>query len=44
MTSIKLDHYDQVSLVLLQIIIVVSVFDYFSGKVRTRVLEGAPHV
>ncbi|MFM2481721.1 phosphonate ABC transporter, permease protein PhnE [Celerinatantimonas sp. YJH-8] len=40
MTSIKLDHFDQVSMVLLQIIIVVSVLDYLSGKMRHYLLEG----
>ncbi|MCE0495292.1 phosphonate ABC transporter, permease protein PhnE [Vibrio salinus] len=43
MTSIKLDHFDQVSIVLLQIIIVISVLDYFSGKLRHYLLEGANH-
>lgn len=41
MTSIKLDHFDQVSIVLLQIILVVSVLDYLSGKLRHYILEGA---
>ncbi|MFQ6287747.1 phosphonate ABC transporter, permease protein PhnE [Yersinia enterocolitica] len=40
MTSIKLDHYDQVSMTLLLIIIVVSLLDYTSGKLRKRVVEG----
>ncbi|MFL4555027.1 phosphonate ABC transporter, permease protein PhnE [Yersinia kristensenii] len=40
MTSIKLDRYDQVSMTLLLIIIVVSLLDYTSGKLRKRVLEG----
>ncbi|OVZ84546.1 phosphonate ABC transporter, permease protein PhnE [Yersinia kristensenii] len=40
MTSIKLDRYDQVSMTLLLIIIVVSVLDYTSGKLRKRVVEG----
>ncbi|MFM2483755.1 phosphonate ABC transporter, permease protein PhnE [Celerinatantimonas yamalensis] len=44
MTSIKLDHFDQVSMVLIQIVVVVSVLDYLSGKIRTYVLEGAQHV
>lgn len=43
MTSIKLDHFDQVSMVLLQIILVVSIFDYLSGKVRRYLLEGSQH-
>lgn len=41
MTSIKLDRYDQVSITLLLIIIVVSLLDYTSGKLRKRVVEGA---
>lgn len=41
MTSIKLDRYDQVSMTLLLIIIVVSLLDYASGKLRKRVVEGA---
>lgn len=41
MTSIKLDRYDQVSMTLLLIIIVVSLLDYASGKLRQRVVEGA---
>ncbi|CNH01202.1 putative ABC transport membrane permease [Yersinia aldovae] len=41
MTSIKLDRYDQVSMTLLLIIIVVSLLDYTSGKLRKRVVEGA---
>ncbi|CAM3498723.1 phosphonate ABC transporter, permease protein PhnE [Rouxiella silvae] len=40
MTSIKLDRYDQVSMTLLLIILVVSVMDYASGKLRKRVVEG----
>ncbi len=40
MTSIKLDRYDQVSITLLLIILVVSVMDYASGKLRKRVVEG----
>lgn len=40
MTSIKLDRYDQVSMTLLLIIIVVSLLDYTSGKLRQRVVEG----
>lgn len=40
MTSIKLDRYDQVSITLLLIIIVVSLLDYTSGKLRKRVVEG----
>ncbi|HFF8640323.1 TPA: phosphonate ABC transporter, permease protein PhnE [Yersinia enterocolitica] len=40
MTSIKLDRYDQVSMTLLLIIIVVSLLDYTSGKLRKRVVEG----
>ncbi|EKN4864171.1 phosphonate ABC transporter, permease protein PhnE [Yersinia enterocolitica] len=40
MTSIKLDRYDQVSMTLLLIIIVVSLSDYTSGKLRKRVVEG----
>lgn len=39
-TSIKLDRYDQVSMTLLLIIIVVSLLDYTSGKLRKRVVEG----
>jgi phosphonate transport system permease protein len=41
MTSIKLDHYDQVSIVLLQIVLVVSLFDFLSGKARHYILEGS---
>ncbi|ATM86576.1 TPA: phosphonate ABC transporter, permease protein PhnE [Yersinia enterocolitica] len=41
MTSIKLDRYDQVSMTLLLIIIVVSLLDYASGQLRKRVVEGA---
>lgn len=40
MTSIKLDRYDQVSMTLLLIIIVVSLLDYTSGKLRKRVVDG----
>jgi phosphonate transport system permease protein len=40
MTSIKLDRYDQVSMTLLLIILVVSAMDYLSGKLRKRVAEG----
>ncbi len=40
MTSIKLDRYDQVSMTLLLIILVVSIMDYASGKLRKRVVEG----
>jgi len=40
MTSIKLDRYDQVSITLLMIIIVVSAMDYISGKLRKRIVEG----
>ncbi|EPE4187425.1 phosphonate ABC transporter, permease protein PhnE [Yersinia enterocolitica] len=40
MTSIKLDRYDQMSMTLLLIIIVVSLLDYTSGKLRKRVVEG----
>ena len=40
MTSIKLDRYDQVSMTLLLIILVVSIMDYLSGKLRKRVVEG----
>lgn len=40
MTSIKLDRYDQVSMTLLLIILVVSLLDYASGKLRKRVVEG----
>lgn len=43
MTSIKLDHFDQVSMVLLQIIFVVSLFDFISGKIRSSVLKGIGH-
>lgn len=44
MTSIKLDHFDQVSMVLLQIILVVSILDFLSGKIRTYILQGGQHV
>ncbi|MGQ8773336.1 phosphonate ABC transporter, permease protein PhnE [Serratia sp. NA_112.1] len=40
MTSIKLDRYDQVSMTLLLIILVVSLLDYTSGELRKRVVEG----
>lgn len=38
MTNIKLDRYDQVSMTLLLIIIVVSVLDSLSGHLRKKVL------
>lgn len=41
MTNIKLDRYDQVSMTLLLIIVVVSLLDMFSGRVRRRVVEGS---
>ncbi|MBB1201235.1 phosphonate ABC transporter, permease protein PhnE [Enterobacteriaceae bacterium 89] len=41
MTNIKLDRYDQVSITLLLIVIVVSLLDTLSGRLRQRVLEGA---
>ena len=41
MTNIKLDRYDQVSMTLLLIIVVVSVLDYVSGELRKRVVGGA---
>jgi phosphonate transport system permease protein len=40
MTNIKLDRYDQVSMTLLLIVIVVSILDTLSGRLRQRVLEG----
>jgi phosphonate transport system permease protein len=40
MTNIKLDRYDQVSMTLLLIILVVSLLDYASGELRKRVVEG----
>ncbi|KEY57902.1 phosphonate ABC transporter, permease protein PhnE [Serratia sp. DD3] len=40
MTNIKLDRYDQVSMTLLLIIVVVSLLDYLSGELRKRVVEG----
>ncbi len=40
MTNIKLDRYDQVSITLLLIIIVVSLLDTLSGRLRQWVLEG----
>jgi len=40
MTNIKLDRYDQVSITLLLIIIVVSLLDTFSGRLRRWVVEG----
>ncbi|CAK9885172.1 MAG: Phosphate-import permease protein PhnE [Candidatus Erwinia impunctatus] len=41
MTNIKLDRYDQVSITLLLIILVVSLLDVFSGWLRHKVLQGA---
>jgi len=40
MTNIKLDRYDQVSITLLLIILVVSAVDMLSGRLRLWVLEG----
>ncbi|PKH22683.1 phosphonate ABC transporter, permease protein PhnE [Enterobacterales bacterium CwR94] len=40
MTNIKLDRYDQVSMTLLLIIVVVTLLDNLSGRVRKRVVEG----
>ncbi|RPE02894.1 phosphonate ABC transporter, permease protein PhnE [Candidatus Pantoea deserta] len=40
MTNIKLDRYDQVSMTLLLIIMVVSLLDTVSGRLRRRVVEG----
>ncbi|MEY8713013.1 phosphonate ABC transporter, permease protein PhnE [Mangrovibacter phragmitis] len=40
MTNIKLDRYDQVSITLLLIILVVSLLDLCSGRLRRWVLEG----
>ncbi len=40
MTNIKLDRYDQVSMTLLLIIVVVSLLDTLSGWLRRRVVEG----
>ncbi len=40
MTNIKLDRYDQVSMTLLLIIIVVSLLDSLSGRLRSRLLYG----
>lgn len=40
MTNIKLDRYDQVSMTLLLIIVVVSLLDMLSGRLRHWVLEG----
>ena len=40
MTNIKLDRYDQVSITLLLIILVVSLLDMLSGRLRQWVLEG----
>ncbi|MFS2225016.1 phosphonate ABC transporter, permease protein PhnE [Pantoea sp. B65] len=40
MTNIKLDRYDQVSITLLLIIVVVSLLDTFSGRLRRWVVEG----
>jgi len=41
MTNIKLDRYDQVSITLLLIILVVSLLDTLSGQLRRRIVEGA---
>jgi len=41
MTNIKLDRYDQVSITLLLIIVVVSLLDTCSGRLRRRVVEGS---
>ena len=41
MTNIKLDRYDQVSITLLLIIVVVSLLDTFSGQLRRLVVEGS---
>ncbi len=40
MTNIKLDRYDQVSMTLLLILVVVSLLDGLSGYLRRRVVEG----
>lgn len=40
MTNIKLDRYDQVSMTLLLIVVVVSLLDTCSGRLRRRVLGG----
>ncbi|MEM6049552.1 phosphonate ABC transporter, permease protein PhnE [Erwinia sp. P7711] len=40
MTNIKLDRYDQVSMTILLIIVVVSLLDTFSGHLRRWVVEG----
>ncbi|WP_192458249.1 phosphonate ABC transporter, permease protein PhnE [Musicola keenii] len=40
MTNIKLDRYDQVSMTILLIIVVVSVLDALSGRIRQRIVEG----
>ncbi|WP_354292628.1 phosphonate ABC transporter, permease protein PhnE [Paramixta manurensis] len=40
MTNIKLDRYDQVSMTMLLIIVVVSLLDSVSGRLRRRVVEG----
>lgn len=40
MTNIKLDRYDQVSMTMLLIVVVVSVMDSLSGKLRQWVVEG----
>ncbi|ACS85123.1 phosphonate ABC transporter, permease protein PhnE [Musicola paradisiaca] len=40
MTNIKLDRYDQVSMTMLLIIVVVSVLDTLSGRIRQRIVEG----
>ncbi|MDU5425824.1 MAG: phosphonate ABC transporter, permease protein PhnE, partial [Clostridiales bacterium] len=42
MTNIKLDRYDQVSMTLLLIVIVVSILDSLSGFLRKKVLHGHP--
>ncbi len=39
MTNIKLDRFDQVSMTLLLILIVVSLLDTVSGRLRRRVVE-----
>lgn len=41
MTNIKLDRYDQVSITMLLIIVVVSMLDALSGWLRQRVVEGS---
>ncbi|KHN49201.1 phosphonate ABC transporter permease, partial [Dickeya fangzhongdai] len=40
MTNIKLDRYDQVSMTMLLIIVVVSILDALSGRLRRQVVEG----